>query len=268
MRSRKIDLLQILIEPALRKQRILRREFLRQQRHLREFRRTHGQDVVSAQSLIRPEKFLNLRRDLVNGCRLAFHHVLIKLRRTPHRLARIVDDEIQTVASGQQLPAEGFDAWRVPQIEPEDFQPAAPVVEIRFAGITRGGVARKSRGDNERRAGTQKFDARLIADLDAAAGQQRHSATQVRRFGSLQEVEFGARRAKLIVEMMNCRIRLLADIAMLRLGGLAKIRIFHIALFEVGGGKTFGVVKKAWLRSFRIPVCASVTSSRSVFRAL
>src|SRR6185369_5886785 len=77
----------------------------------------------------------------------------------------------------------------------------------------------------------------LIADLDATSRQQRHPATQVCRFCSLREVEFGARRAKLIVEVMNRRIRLLAYVTMLRLGGFTEIGILHIALFEVGWRK-------------------------------
>ena len=171
----------------------------------------------------------------MNGSGLAFHHVLIKLRRSPHRLARI-DDEIQPVACGQQLPAEGFDAWRVPQVEAEDSSRL-----LQSSNPVRGNSARrnpgKSCGDNERRTCAQKFDAGLIADLDAASGQQRHSATQVGGFSSLHEVEFGTRRAKLIVKVMNRRIRLLADVAVLRLGGFAKIWILYIALFEVGGRK-------------------------------
>src|SRR6185369_15590528 len=117
------------------------------------------------------------------------------------------------------------------------FQTAAPDFKVRLPGIAVRRIPGKSRRDNKRRTCAQKFDAGLIADLDATSRQQRHPATQVCRFGSLREVEFGARRAKLIVEVMNRRIRLLAYVTMLRLGGFTEIGILHIALFEVGWRK-------------------------------
>ena len=122
-----------------------------------------------------------------------------------------------------QLVAERLDARRVAQIEAENFQPIAPVVEIRFLRVTRRRVARKARRHDQARARAQQLDAGLIADLDASAGQQRDASAQIRRLGALGEIELRARRAQLVVEMMDRRILLLADIAMLRLGRFAEL---------------------------------------------
>ncbi len=44
-------------------------------------------------------------------------------------------------------------------------------------------------GDNETGAGSQELDAGLVADLDAAAGEECHAAAQVGAFGALGKVE-------------------------------------------------------------------------------
>ena len=46
-------------------------------------------------------------------------------------------------------------------------------------GVARRRVAREAGGDDQARAGAQQLDARLVADLDPPAGEQRHPAAQV-----------------------------------------------------------------------------------------
>ena len=135
--------------------------------------------------------------------RFARHHVLIERWRPPDGLARVVDDEIEPVASGEDFPAEGFDTRRVTQIEPIDLESIAPFREILFAGITRSRIARESRGDNERRARTQQLDSRLISDLDASAGKQCDASPQIGQLTSFKPIELRACRAQLIIEMVD-----------------------------------------------------------------
>jgi hypothetical protein len=111
----------------------------------------------------------------------------------------------------------------VAQIEAEDLQPIGPLLEIRLRCITRRGVAREARGHDQMRAGAQQFEAGLIADLHAAAGQQRHAAGQVRQLRALREIQLRARGAELIVEMMDGLIVLLADVAVPRLRQHARL---------------------------------------------
>jgi hypothetical protein len=54
----------------------------------------------------------------------------VEAGRPAHRLARVVDDEVEPVAGGEQVVAERLDARRVAQVEPEDLEPVAPLVEV------------------------------------------------------------------------------------------------------------------------------------------
>ena len=72
------------------------------------------------------------------------HHVRVELRRPPHGLAGVVDDEVEPVARGEQVAAERLDARRVPQIEPEDLEPVAPVAEVGLLRVARGGSCAES----------------------------------------------------------------------------------------------------------------------------
>src|SRR3546814_11464600 len=55
--------------------------------------------------------------------------------------------------------------------------------------IARGRVAREARGDDQLGAGAQQFQAGLVADLDAAAGEQRNAAAQGGGLGALDDWE-------------------------------------------------------------------------------
>ena len=147
---------------------------------------------------------------------LAFHHVRVELRRPAHRLAGVVDDEVQPAARGDQVRAERLDAWRVPQIEAEDLQAIAPRLEVGFAGVACRGVAREPRGDDQVRARPQQLQSGLVADLDASAGQQRHASPQVGQLRPLRKVQVAARRTQPVVEVMDDGEVLLADVAVLR----------------------------------------------------
>ena len=104
------------------------------------------------------------------------HHVRVELRRPPDGLAGVVDDEVEAVARGGQLAAERFHAGGVAQVEPGDLEPVSPVAEIGLGRVAGRRVPRKARGDDEVRARAEELEPRLVADLHAAAGQQRHSA--------------------------------------------------------------------------------------------
>src|SRR5450755_2314376 len=113
--------------------------------------------------------------------------------------------------------AKRFHTRGVAQVQPENFQPAAPFLKVRLGGVTDRRVAWKTCADDELCACAQKFDARLITNFYTSAGEKRHAAAQIRRLGALEKIQFRALRAKLIVEMVNRGIILLADVAILRL---------------------------------------------------
>jgi hypothetical protein len=159
--------------------------------------------VIPAQSFVGAKKVTRLFRHTIQRTILAKHHVLIEVRRAPHRLARVVDDEIQPVARLQQVTAKRLDARRVAQVQPEDLQAMSPLIEIRLGCVAGGGVAREPGGDDELRPGTEELDAGLVAYLHPATSKQRHATVQVRRFGALAKIQPRAGRAELIVKVMD-----------------------------------------------------------------
>ena len=174
-----------------------------------------GQDVAAAQALVGADQLANGSGRVVQGLGFAGHHVGVEVRRAPHGLAGVVDDEVEAIARAQQFVAEGFHAGRVAQVQAEDLETVAPFAEVRLLGITRGRVTRKARGDDQVRARAQQLEPGLVADLDASAGEQGDAPAQVGQFGALAEVELGAGRAQLVVEVVDELVLLLADVAML-----------------------------------------------------
>ena len=106
-------------------------------------------------------------RHRLEGRRFFLHHVRVELRRTTDRLARVVDDEVQPAARGEQLAAERLHAPRVAQIEPEDLEAGRPLLEVRFP---RRSAPPNCAGNRvvtmSVRAGAQQLEAGLIANLD------------------------------------------------------------------------------------------------------
>src|SRR3989338_4678597 len=96
----------------------------------------------------------------------------VELRRPAHRLAGVVDDEVEPGMGREELPAERLDAGRMAQVEPENLETIAPCAEIRPPRIARGRIAREPRGDDELRARAQQLEAGLVADLHPPAGQE------------------------------------------------------------------------------------------------
>jgi hypothetical protein len=129
--------------------------------------------------------------------------VRVKLRRASNRLTRVVDDEIEPWKRFQQLPAQRLDAGRVAQIQSEDLESIAPLVEIRFLRVTPRRIRGKRVVTIKRAPARNSLRPGLIADLHAPAGQQCHAAMQVGQLGALVEIELRTRRTHLIVEMVE-----------------------------------------------------------------
>ena len=163
----------------------------------------------------------------------------IELGRPAHGLARVVDDEVEAVARLVQVLAEGLDARRVPQVEPEDLEAIAPLREVRLLRVARGRVAREAGRHDQLGARTQQLDAGLVADLHAPARQQGHAAREVGGLAALAIVEVAALRAQLVVERMDLDVAALAHVAVLRLDDLAEARIvLDLDLLEARAART------------------------------
>ena len=236
-----VDLLQVLVEPPFGEEVALRGDVLRQQRHLRQLGRACRQHLGSAQSFVLAEQPAHVRGHRVRRRQLRVEHVPVEVGRPAHGLAGVVDDEVEPVPRREQVRAERLDARRVAQVEPEDLEPVAPVVEVRLARVPGRGVAREARRDDQLRAGAQQLDPRLVADLHAAAGEQRDAAAQVGGLGALAEVEVAARQAELVVERVQLDVVLLADVAVLRLDRLPELGVvLDVDLLEPGRREDVG----------------------------
>ena len=111
--------------------------------------------MVPAQAFIGAQQAPGRFRHILDRGGFARHHVLIEVRRTPYRLAGVIDDEVQAGQGGQQMPAEGLDTGRVAEVQAEDFQPVSPLREVRFRGIAGGRIAGEARADDQVGACTQ-----------------------------------------------------------------------------------------------------------------
>ncbi|MNV14181.1 hypothetical protein D3C71_1048560 [compost metagenome] len=176
------------------------------------------------------------------------HHVGIELWRPAHGLAGVVDDEVQARTGGQQLAAERLHAGRVAQIQAVYLQAMAPFGEVRLFGVTGRRVTREARGHDQLGAGTQQFEAGLVADLDPAASQQRDAAAQVGGLGALDEVQLGAAGAHLVVEVVQLGELLLAHVAMAQFRRMHRfgrdLHAFAIAGVMQPGGMRREIVRR------------------------
>ncbi len=119
---------------------------------------------------------------LADRRRLQVHHVAVERGRSAHGLAGVVDDVVEPRAGSRTGGAEGLDARCVAQIEPVHLE--------------RGRASRRSRAPAANRVAASQgkrvvtiswaparssLQARLVADLDAATGEQRGAAAAGRR---------------------------------------------------------------------------------------
>ena len=131
--------------------------------------------------------------------------------------------EIQTADARPAAPGKSPSTLGVcTQIESECLQPMTPPFEVGLGRVAFSGIAREASRNDQLRARPQELETRLVTDLHAPAGQQRHSASQIRELRALGEVELRAGGTHLIVKVMDHRIFLLADVA------VRAIRLIHI----------------------------------------
>ena len=183
---------------------LLRGEILGQERHLRELgrardaddrrrmpaRRARARRRAACRSRRSPSYAPSRRWTCAGIARaergLALHHVAVELGRPAHRLAGVVDDEVEPVPrrrAGARQNASTLGVWR--RSRPKISSRSPHVGEVGLPRVARGRVAREARRDDQVRAGAQQLDAGLVADLHAPAGEQRDAAAQVGGLGAL-----------------------------------------------------------------------------------
>ena len=131
-------------------------------------------------------------RHVVQRRRLTRHHVRVEVGRTPHGLTGVVDDEVEARARGQELAAERFDTRRVTKVEAEDLEAMAPLGKVGLVGVAVRRIPRKARRHDQMCTAAQQLEPGLVANLHAAAAEQRHPATEIGQLGTLSEIQFRA----------------------------------------------------------------------------
>jgi hypothetical protein len=101
----------------------------------------------------------------------------------------------------------------VAQIDAVDVEAIDPLGRVELGGEPARGVVREPRDDDGLGAGAQQLDRGLVADLDPRAGDQADAAAEVRGLVALAPVELRARRAHLIVELVQLEELGLAHVA-------------------------------------------------------
>src|SRR5581483_4213883 len=154
------------------------------------------------------------RRQRPRRLDLAAHQMIVEADRATDGLACVVQDDVEAVVVREELPTERLDARRVTEVDAVDREAIAPLREVGLARVAIGGVPREARRHDYACAGAEEHDRRLIPDLDARAGDQRHASAEVRRLVTLRPVELRARRAHRVVEEVDASKLRLADVAL------------------------------------------------------
>ena len=178
--------------------------------------------------LVRAQQRLQLRRQVGMGAGLEVEQVRIEGRRPAHRLAGVVDQDVEAAEAPFEVPREDLDRRRVAQVEPVDLEAVLPLREVALARVALGGVVGKARGGDHLAAGAQDLERGLEADLHPRARDHRHAAVQRGGLEALVVVEGRAVRAQRVVEEMKPGEVRLADVAAL---GLAERRAVRLRAF-------------------------------------
>ena len=162
-----------------------------------------------------------------------------------------------------QVRAERLDARRVAQVEPEDLEPIAPLLEVGLLRVAVRRIAREAGGDDQLGARPQQLDPRLVADLHAPAGEQRDATAKVGGLRALAEVEVAARAGTAGRRTGGCRGR-----AACRRSSAAARRprgtrvVVHVGLLELGGREDVGRREHRLLAQHADPGLGEHASSR------
>ena len=134
---------------------------------------------------------------------LQVHEVVVETRRTAHRLARVVHDEVEMRQRLEEVRAERLDARCVAQVDAVDPQPVAPRLEVRLGGVAFRGVGGEARQDDDLAPGAEQQNRRLEPDLHPGARHDGDAPPQVPFLCALHVVEVATGHAHLVVEVMD-----------------------------------------------------------------
>jgi hypothetical protein len=154
------------------------------------------------------------------GSELGVDERRVGARRAAHGLARVVDEDVERAGRGD-LVGERDHLGGVAQVDADDLEPVDPVGAVLQRREPSYGVVREARGDRGVRAVAEQPQSDVHADLGAAAGEQRAASGEVGALVALGVRHGGAAGAEPVVERVDERVVVLADVAAARVDQLA-----------------------------------------------
>ena len=141
---------------------------------------------------------------------------LIVLGRPSHRLASVVDDDVEAAHEARECIAECLEALEIAQIGPDNVQPVLPAWVVLLRGEASHRVDWEARGRNHLAAAAQQLESDAETNFDARAGDEGDTPIQVAFLGAFDPVELRTPHAQLCVEGVQLPVRPLADVAAAR----------------------------------------------------
>ncbi len=168
----------------------------------------------------------------------------VRTRRAPDGLRGVVDEDVERPLSRDGI-GECDHLGGVAQVDADDAQAVQPVGGVRQRREAPHGVPREARRDRQVRAVAEQTQRDVHADLGPPAGEQRATAGEVGARVALGVAEAGAVRAELVIERVDERVRLLADVAVAGPPQLAGDRGIHARGEVVAAGLVVDAVRGA-----------------------
>ena len=159
-----------------------------------------------------PERDQLGQRSVRQRREFGIHERLVGAGGAAHRLGRVVDQDVERSLRRDRV-GEPDHLGGVAQVDAHHAQAVDPLVRIGQAREAPHGVAREAGRDRRVRAVAQQPQGDVHADLGAAAGQQCALSREIGAGFPLGVAHGRTCRAELVVERVDLRVRLLADVA-------------------------------------------------------
>ena len=141
--------------------------------------------------------------------------------RAPYGLGGVVDQDVER-SGGCDVVGQRDDLGRVPKVDADDLEPLDPLGAVLQRGEPAYGVLREPGRDRRVGAVAQQAQGDVHADLGATAREQRPPTGEVGALVPLGVGEGGAARAQPVVERVDQRVVVLADVAAARVDQLTR----------------------------------------------
>ena len=164
------------------------------------------------------------QRTVGQGLRFRLGEQRVRPGRAAHRLGGVVDQDVEGALRGDRV-GEGDHLGGIAKVDPDDAQTVQPVARIGQRREPSHGIPREPGGDGQVGSVAQQTESDVHPDLRAAAGEQRALAGEVGASGALGVAERCAVGTELVVERVDERVVLLADVAGARLEQRARATI-------------------------------------------